>query len=148
MVNRDMYLLKSEDHGNTFLGSDISPWKVGYCVMSTEAFATGANGVLAAWETEKQVHFGRIGEDGLKLSDSLIEGGGNEKYPSLAEDRKGFTLVSWTQGMGWKRGGSLHWQLLDRSGQRVGAAGSADGVPAWSLVASYARSDGRFVIFY
>jgi len=148
MVHRDMYLLVSENHGNTFTGSAISPWTVGYCVMSTESFTTGSNGLLAAWETEKQVHFGRIGEDHTQVSDSVVLGGANQKYPSLAENRQGFTLLAWTEGMGWKRGGSLHWQLLNRSGQSVGGVGSAEGVPVWSLVASYARSDGSFVVFY
>jgi hypothetical protein len=147
IVHRDMYLLISHDGGNTFQGSDISPWNVGYCVMSTASLTTGPAGVLAAWETEKQIHFGRVQGDG-KVSDSLIEGGGNEKYPSLAENRRGWTLVSWTQGMGWKRGGSLHWQLLDRSGQRIALPGAAEGVPVWSLIASYPRQNGSFVILY
>lgn len=147
MVHRDMYLLKSDDHGNTFTGSSISPWTVGYCVMSTEAFATGSDSVLAAWETEKRVHFGHIAKDGTKISDSQVPTGNNQKYPSLVEKR-GFALVSWTEGMGWKRGGSLHWLLLDSFGKQIGEAGAADGVPTWSLVASYARSDGTFVLLY
>jgi hypothetical protein len=147
-VERDMYLLKSNDHGNTFEGANISPWKVGYCVMSSEAFTAGGNGVLAAWETEKQIHFARLTKGGSMREDAQIGGEGNEKYPSLAEDRRGFTLVSWTQGMGWKRGGSVHWQLVNRSGQRVGSPGASDGVPVWSLVASYARRDGSFVVLY
>ena len=147
MVHRDMYLLKSSDHGNTFAGSSISPWTVGYCVMSTEAFATGSDGVLAAWETEKRVHFGHIAKEGIKISDAQVLDGNNQKYPSLVEKR-GFTLVSWTEGMGWKRGGSLHWLLLDRFGKQIGEAGAVDGVPVWSLVASYARPDGTFVLFY
>ncbi len=60
-VHRDMYLLVSKDHGNTFAGSDISSWNVGYCVMSSEAFAMTSKHVLAAWETEKQIRFGAVG---------------------------------------------------------------------------------------
>ena len=147
MVHRDMYLLKSNDHGTTFTGSSISPWNVGYCVMSTEAFATGPNGVLAAWETENQVHFGRI-TDGGGISEFRTTPGNNQKYPSLVSNSKGFSLASWTEGMGWKRGGSVHWQIFDSSGQPVGDKGNADGVPVWSLIASYAQRDGHFVIVY
>ena len=147
MVHRDMYLLKSNDHGITFTGSSISPWNVGYCVMSTEAFATGPNGVLAAWETEKQVHLGRIKEAG-GISEFRTTPGNNQKYPSLVSDSKGFMLASWTEGMGWKRGGSVHWQIFDSSGRPIGDKGSADGVPVWSLIASYAQRDGHFVIVY
>ena len=148
MVHRDMYLLKSDDHGNTFTGLSISPWTVGYCVMSTEAFAMGSDGVLAAWETETQIRFGHLTKDGTKASESQALAGNNQKYPSLAENRRGFTLVSWTERMGWKHGGSLHWQLLDRLSHQVGEAGAADGVPVWSFLASYARRNGTFVLFY
>jgi hypothetical protein len=60
MVHRDMYLLESKHHGTIFQGSDISKWTLDYCAMSSEAFATGSAGTFAAWETEKQVHFGRV----------------------------------------------------------------------------------------
>ena len=74
--------------------------------------------------------------------------GKNEKYPALAVNRKSDLLIAWTDGMGWKRGGSVHWQLFDDSGARVGREGAQDGVPVWSLVGSYARRDGSFVILY
>ncbi len=50
--------------------------------------------------------------------------------------------------MGWKRGGSVHWKLFGSSGEGLGAEGAQDGVPVWSLVASYARRDGNFVVLY
>ena len=147
-IHRDMYLLESSDHGASFKGSDISKWDVGYCVMSSEAFASGTAGTFAAWETEKQVHYGLINPAKAAASDSVVSvSGANQKYPSLALDRDGLLLAAWTEGMGWKRGGSLHWQLFDRN-ERIGEPGSADGVPAWSLVAAYARRNGDFVVLY
>jgi hypothetical protein len=149
MVHRDMYLLESTDHGLTFRGSDISKWNVDYCVMSTEAFAIGITGTFAAWETEKKVHFGTINSGMASVTDFIISPrGSNEKYPSLATNQHGDLLVSWTEGMGWKRGGSLHWQLVDTTGRQLGAPGTVDGVPAWSLVASYPVRDGNFVVLY
>lgn len=149
MVHRDIYLLVSNDHGNTFSGSDVSKWNVGYCVMSAEAFTSGPSGTLAAWETERQVHFGRVNLKTVEVTDTLASSdGAGAKYPALSENRHGFRLVSWTEGMGWKRGGSLRWQLFDSAGGRVGEEGNAAGVPAWSLVACYARRDGSFVILY
>jgi hypothetical protein len=148
-VHRDMYLLESKDHGATFNGSDISKWEVGYCVMSSEAFASGPDHTYAAWETEKQVHFGPIEPGKVSAEDTTVSTTGkNEKYPSLAVNRGGLLLVSWTEGMGWKRGGSLHWQVFDKSGHRLGDSGSTDGVPAWSLVAAYPQQDGNFVLLY
>ncbi len=148
-VHRDMYLLVSRDHGRTFEGSDISPWNVGYCVMSSESFADSPSGALAAWETEKQVYFGRIGRETGKLSPIAAPGAGeNRKYPAVAANAKGETLFVWTEGMGWKKGGSLAWQVYDEKGQPTQEHGKADGVPVWSLVAAFARPDGGFTIVY
>ncbi len=147
MVHRDMYLIESTDHGSSFRGSNISKWNVSYCVMSSEGFATGPTGTFAAWETEKQVHFGPIDSAKATADDAAVSNGSNQKYPSLAINREGLLLVSWTEGMGWKRGGSLHWQIFEK-GKPVGKSGSVDGVPVWSVVASYGRRNGNFVVLY
>ncbi len=150
VLHRDMYLLVSSDHGSTFDGADISKWDVGYCVMSAEAFAKGKSGLIAAWETEKQIHFGRVDPATLKVADETPAGppGLNRKYPALAENANGSTLVAWTEGMGWKKGGSLEWEIVDRNGKAIDSLGHADGVPVWSLPAAYARRDGNFTILY
>lgn len=148
MVHRDMYLLKSDNHAGTFTGAKISPWTVGYCVMSSEAFAATPKGILMAWETEKKVHFGLATSGSTKVTDNPASSGTAQKYPTLAFNKQGLDLVAWTEGMAWKHGGSLHWQLFDGSAKGVGAQGAVNGVPAWSLVAAYARRDGSFVIFY
>jgi hypothetical protein len=149
MIHRDMYLLESRDHGATFTGSDIAKWDVGYCVMSAESFVSGPSGMFAAWESEKQVHFGRVNPSADTVADAIAAGKATgQKYPSLAENKSGLLLVSWTEGMGWKRGGSLHWELFDRSGQPASETEAIAGVPAWSLVAAYPRSNGNFAILY
>lgn len=149
VVHRDMYLLVSNDRGATFTGKDISKWNVGACVMSSEAFTQGTGGVLAAWETEKKIHFGFVQPGDTTVRDSVApDDGKNQKYPALASGVDGSFLVAWTEGMGWKRGGSADWQIFNRAGQAVGHAGKADGVPAWSLVAAYPRRNGSFVVLY
>jgi hypothetical protein len=148
IVHRDMYLLESTDHGSTFRGSDISKWNLSYCAMSSEAFVSASGETFAAWETEKQVRFGLINPANATANDSVVSAdGANQKYPSLAFNRNGLLLVCWTEGMGWARGGSVHWRIFDK-GQRPSAGGNADGVPSWSLVAAYAQPDGNFVILY
>lgn len=149
MVHRDIYLLESRDHGTSFTGAEVSKWNVGYCVMSSEAFASSSKATLAAWETEKRIHFGFVPPDPAQMTESAIsDSGKNEKYPALAANRKGLFLVSWTEGMSWKHGGSLRWQLIDSKGQRVGAEGDADGVPAWSFTSAYPLTNGSFVVLY
>lgn len=149
VVNRDMYLLVSKDHGQSFAGSDISKWKIGICVMSSESFAQSTAGTVAAWETEKQVYYAPIDAAGRIASPIPAPGSGpNRKYPSLAANRWGQTLLAWTEGMGWKKGGSLAWQVFDSAGQPVGAVGRAEGVPAWGLIAAFTAPDGSFRILY
>jgi hypothetical protein len=150
MVNRDMYLLVSRDKGESFQGADISKWNVGYCVMSSESFAAAASGVLAAWETEKQVYFTRIDPATGKAGAPVPAPGSADprKHPAVAGNAKGETLLAWTEGMGWKKGGSLAWQVFDSAGRPTGEKGEAPGVPVWSLIAAFARPDGGFTIVY
>lgn len=149
VVHRDMYLLVSDDRGATFTGKDISKWNVGACVMSSEAFTQGAAGVLAAWETEKRIHFGFVQPGDTMVRDSVApDDGKNQKYPALASGSNGSFLVAWTEGMGWKRGGSANWQIFNRAGEPIGQVGRTEGVPAWSLVAAYPRRNGSFVVLY
>jgi hypothetical protein len=150
MVHRDMYLLVSRDRGQTFRGEDISPWNVGYCVMSSESFAEGSADVLAAWETEEQAYFGLVDPATGRLSRPTAAPGsaGKRKYPAVAGNSAGETIFVWTEGMGWKKGGSLAWQIYNKSGEPTSEHGKAEGVPAWSLVAAFARPGGRFTVLY
>jgi hypothetical protein len=50
--------------------------------------------------------------------------------------------------MAWKKGGRLAWQVYDKDGHRETVSGKAAGVPAWSLIASFAKPDGSFVVVY
>jgi hypothetical protein len=149
-VHRDMYLLVSRDKGETFQGEDISKWNVGYCVMSSESFSQSPTGVLAAWETEKQAYYGRIDPATQRLSTPIAAPGSgeNRKFPVVAANAQGETIFVWTEGMAWKKGGRLAWQVYDKSGKATADHGQAEGVPAWSLVAVFARPDGGFTIVY
>jgi hypothetical protein len=150
MVHRDMYLLVSRDKAESFQGEDISKWNVGYCVMSSASFAESSTSVLAAWETEKQAYFARIHPASGKISAPRPAPGAaeNRKHPAVAANAKGETLFVWTEGMGWKKGGRVAWQLYDKSGKPTPEHGAADGVPTWSLVATFAHPDNSFTIVY
>jgi hypothetical protein len=150
MVHRDIYLLISRDRGRTFEGEEISKWNVGYCVMSSESIAESPAGVLAAWEAEKQVYYGRVDPKTGKLSPPVAapDEGENRKYPAVAGNAQGDTIFVWTEGMAWKKGGRVTWQVYDKDNRPTGERGHADGVPVWSLVAAYARPDGGFAIVY
>jgi hypothetical protein len=150
MVHRDIYLLYSNDRGETFRGADISQWDIGACTMSMQHLSESPAGVLAAWETMGNVYYGIVDPSTGRMSAPIAVPGEakGRKYPSVAGNSRGETLVAWAEGMTWGKGGSIAWQTFDKKGQPEGAAGRAEGVPPWSLVAAFARSDGGFTLVY
>jgi hypothetical protein len=148
---RDMYLLTSLDKGKQFRGEDIHPWPVSTCPMSSEAFAEGPDGlVVAAWETKGQVYFSRVDAKVGKRPPALAAPGTGQsrQHPAVAVNAQGETLLVWTEGMGWNKGGSVAWQVYDKNGTATETRGHAAGVPVWSLVGAFVRPDGRFAVIY
>jgi hypothetical protein len=147
-LHRETVLLTSTDRGVTFASRSLQDWEIAACPMSTFAFAEGGGAVVAAWETAGQVYWVRA--DGASSERPVAAPGssGERKHPSIARNMRGETLLAWTEGMGWSRGGSLAWQVFDRTGAPKGDSGHADGVPAWSLVAAFAKRDGTFDVIY
>jgi hypothetical protein len=149
-VHRDMYLLASRDKGEHFRSEKVQKWETRMCPMSSETFAEGGGGVLAAWETEEQVYYSRIDPATGKRSPPVAAPGdaSGRKHPAVAVNARGETLLAWTEGMGWEKGGSVAWQVFDKDGKPTAAKGRADGVPTWSLVAAFVRPDGGFTVLY
>ena len=153
LVNRDIWLLSSADHGQTFQGADVSHWKIGACVMSSADLAPSPNGLLAAWESEKQTFFGRIENGAVTKPIAAPDYGDrtqphNRKYPILAANLRGETLFAWTEGTAWKKGGSVAWQVFDKDGHAAPDHGLEPGFPVWSLVAAFAKPNGDFVLVW
>ena len=112
--------------------------------------AEGGGKVLAGWETNGQVLFVRVdpasGQHGEPLA--APGPGRGRKHPVATANDRGESVLVWTNGMGWNRGGELAWQVFDKDGHPTGEQGRAPGVPVWSLVAVFTRPDGRFAIVY
>lgn len=147
---RDMYLLTSSGKGKGFAVENLHRWAANFCPMSSEAFAEGPGGVIAAWETRGQVYFTRIDPaTGKHSAPVAAPGAANErKHPALAINANGEVLLAWTEGMGWNRGGAVAWRVFGKDGTPTAEHGRVDGVPVWSLVAAFVRPDGRFAIMY
>jgi hypothetical protein len=150
-VNRDMYLLTSQDQGRTFSSRKLDDWQIGHCMMSSSALAEGPKGVLAAWETEEQIHFAPL----IASNDSdgsLITAPGKtpqRKHPAIAVNSRGEILLAWTERMSWKKGGAVAWQVFAADGRALpGRNGTLEGVPAWSLVSAFITRDGEFGVVY
>jgi hypothetical protein len=148
-THRDIYLMGSNDRGRTFKGSRVQEWNLNACPMTSVAFA-GADRMLAAWETAGQVYFGTVDPATARVAAPIAAPGSTDgrKHPRLAIAPNGDTLLVWTEGMGWARGGSLAWQVFGGSGKPAQERGAAPAVPMWSFAAAAARPDGGFVILY
>jgi hypothetical protein len=145
-VHRDIYLLTSGDRGRTFDGRKLHSWDINACPMSSMDFAEGAGKLKAAWETAGQVYLANL--DAPKTApDSAPGEGKGRKHPRIAIAPNGETLLLWTEGTGWNRGGSLAWQLYEPSGRPSDEAGAKPGVPTWSFGAAVATAGG-FVVIY
>jgi len=147
MVQRDVYLIQSRDKGQTFSGGKISDWKLPACPMSTMFIAETPTGVWGTWESRSQVFFSPLGPKAMDATPATGIGTGR-KYSVLAANKQGDTLLAWTEGMGWEKGGAVAWQVFDKSGKPTKGSGRKDGVPTWSLIAAYVKGDGSFVILY
>lgn len=150
-VERDMYLLHSEDHAARFDGVSISPWRAEVCPMSSASMADTDRGMLAAWETRGEVFFTRIDPRTHRASPPIAPPGGrgNRKHPAVAGNARGDVILVWAEDTGWQKGGALVYQVFDRAGHPSGIAGRIKaGVPVWGLAAVVAQPDGAFAIIH
>ena len=145
-VHRDIYLLTSHDQARGFEGRKLHPWEINACPMSSMAFAEAAGRVEGAWETGGQVYFADLTRANA-VPVSAPEEGKSRKHPRIAIGSGGNTLMVWTEGTGWARGGSLAWQLYDTNGKVMGEKGAKAGVPMWSFGAVVTKAGG-FVVLY
>jgi hypothetical protein len=149
MTERGMFLLVSVDKGRTFRGKRVDEWTLTSCPLST-ASISGGDRKLAAWENNKQVYFASLDAKRTQKILPMAAPGetGKRKHPSIAADASGNSLLVWVESEGWKKGGSLGWQLFDRNGKPLVEKGTADGVPAYGLATALATPDGQFIIIY
>jgi hypothetical protein len=148
-VHRDIYLLRSSDAGHKFSVALLHPWSINACPMSSMAFLETGAGVLGAWETQAQVYLAPISRGVDQAKRVIVAPPGENpkrKYPALARNRRGETLLAWVEGSGWQRGGTLGWQIFDLSGQPTLACRTQRTVPVWSFPAAFALPDDRFAI--
>jgi hypothetical protein len=147
VVHRDIYLMISKDHGKTFGATCLAPWEIGACPMSTVSLTEAAGRVLVSWETQGQVFFAPVDMSTLKPGKTISAPGpaAKRKHPSIAGNSRGQTLLAWTEGTGWKRGGSIAWQVFDAAGRPVSGKADAAAIPAWDF-ASAAGGSGEFLL--
>ena len=146
-TNRAETILISRNHAADFEIAYAHPWNIATCVMSSAFLSETKTGVLAAAETHERVYFIRVDPKSGKVSEP-VSPPTKGKHPVAVGNAAGETLLAWTEGTGWQRGGAVAWQLFDAHGQPSADKGRAEGVPVWGLVAAVTKADGSFVVFY
>ncbi len=147
-LQRDMSLLVSSDHGAHFTEALSHPWSINACPMSSANLSDATPGVWAAWETAGQIHFAHFSNLERQTPTNSAGPKRAAKHPRIAANSRGETLVVWTEGTGWQRGGDLGWQVLDSKGQSTAEKGRLPGIPAWHFATVFTKLNGDFVILH
>lgn len=142
-TQRDMTLLTAQE-GTAFSSKVLYPWSIAACPMSSATLLASGKATRAAWETEGTVWTALVGETPVPVALSK----GKARHPALAVNGRGETLVSWSLGTGWQRGGELGWVVLDANGKPAATRGTAKEVPVWSHTAAFANAAGDFIILH
>ena len=147
-TQRGMALLQSSDRGGSFREILTDPWLVPTCPMSSASvIGAGANG-WAAWETNGRIQSARLSENEWAPKSRAVGPLQGAKHPRLATNARGETIVVWTEGTGWQKGGALAWQVFDAKGEPTAEKGRSEGIPTWSYATAYAQPSGSFVILF
>ncbi len=148
-IHRDIYMLSSSDHGKNFQSQRVHNWRIQVCPMSSMSFAETHNGVCAAWETEGQVYWARVDRNFTVSPPFAPTGLANQrKYPALATNPTGQTLLAWNAGARWGKAGTISWQIFDQQGKPIGEPSTGPKLPKWSFSAAIALNDGSFRLLY
>ena len=127
----------------------LQAWNLPACPMTTFAIAFAPAGLLAAWETQHQIHLATLDRARRTVSGVAAPAGtAIRKHPSIAINKGGDRLIAWTEGTAWARGGTVAWEVQDSKGVPLASAANAGSVPVWGLVAAVAKGDGSFVIIH
>lgn len=143
MGQRDITLMTSKDGGDTFEHRNVGAWAIKACPMSNASVIAAGAKTRGAWEAEGKILTAMLDE----RSDALTVSGEKARHPALAVNARGETLVTWSEGTGWQKGGQLAWVVLDAAGRPTAERGNQPGVPVWGFTAAYAEGE-KFVILY
>jgi hypothetical protein len=130
----------------------VDNWHLTTFPMSSVTVTDGQQ-PRAAWENSGQVFFADLNRISTGDASDLIRTAapgatGNRKHPAIATNARGASILVWTEGTGWKKGGSLAWQVFDRNGKPTAERGAAPDVPVWGLATVVAEADRNFTIVY
>ena len=117
VVNRDMYLLTSRDQGKSFGGTNLHPWSINLCPMSSEAFAEAQGGGVGRLGNRGPGLLCQRRADGQTGATHRRAGDGQRSQaPSGGGQWQGGDASGLDGRHGLNKGGSLVWQVYDSNG--------------------------------
>ncbi len=148
--SRDMTLLTSQDKGASFKSMIVGRWEIDTCPMSDSGLAESNDRLLVVTGRKGRIRLSGVPNSWkVGLAPINMPASKNARLPVVANNRKGETLLAWTEGTGWDRGGALVWQMTqgDRRAstepKRIRGA-----IPVWGILSAVALPDGDFVLFH
>jgi hypothetical protein len=149
-INRDETLLVSPLPKAPFEIVASYPWKGTTCPMSSASLFEAKGRMLGAWETAGQVYYAKLDPGTRSISGAVAAPGGpaGRKYPVAVSNDKNETMLVWTEGTSWAKGGSVAFQLFNNSDKPITEKGRAEDLKPWSLPTAFVEPDGNFTIVY
>ena len=144
-VNRDSYLLTSEDQGTTFKQTALDQWQLRACPGGAYSFVNVDGKTLVSWRNKEDVYFGSDGDAAIKPEDKKLK----RRMAVLGKNARGEVLMAWAEGENFNKPHHLRRQLYDKEGKALGTSGSKQNAfERWGNASIYAKANGDFVILH
>ncbi len=119
----------------------LDQWNMPGCPMTTAAFIQEDGGPAPAWVTQYQLRFQSWTPQIAAQSEAL------RNHPRMARNSAGETLLAWTEGATWGKGGELLAQVFSANGAPQGRP-VRQTLSAWQYGACAVLGDGRLALLY
>ncbi|MDH5399104.1 MAG: hypothetical protein OEX02_13215 [Cyclobacteriaceae bacterium] len=144
--SRDIRMLSLNPAGGVDDDHVVDKWELDACPMSSINSTVNADALWLTWEKEGKIFY-RGKETGLPIHSPQSQGEG-AKHSKIVKSDSGYTLVCWTEGTGWNRGGNLAWELTDPDGQVIESGKRERAIEVWDFPAVAYAGEGQFLIFH
>ena len=154
MKSRDVRLLSSEDHGESFKSVFVDNWRLTRDPRTVCDLVQDATTTLATWEARGHVYWSAIkrqtNKAGLPYEPRDDEHAFHRERPSVSANERGEVLLAWLERPEKEPATAprLKWQIWQKSTRGPVGRGSAPESEGSSAPSVLTRADGGFVILY
>ena len=116
-VDRDSFVLISDDQGQTFSSTPLDKWKLRACPGSAYSFASDGHQTFVSYRNQDDVFCQPAKRSTpIALPDTNLK----RRAAVMTSNQKGLTLMAWTEGENFNKPHALAWQIYDLEGKPVG----------------------------